>query len=72
MMKNYYLDRAAEKEEKEKPTNNITYIIGVDSGVDYDNVNWTYTKDIDWKWSDWTISANPNSCQTYTYAITTN
>lgn len=39
-MKNYYLDRANEKEEENE---NIVYIIGVDLGVDFKNLNWTYS-----------------------------
>ena len=40
-MKNYYLDRANEKEEKSNE--NIVYIIGVDMGIDFKNLNWAYS-----------------------------
>ena len=46
-MKNYYLDRATEKEEESKPEESFVYIISNDLNQNYTYTDWTYSSDYD-------------------------
>ena len=45
-MKNYYLDRATEKEES-KPEESFVYIISNELNQNYTYTDWTYSSDYD-------------------------
>lgn len=62
-MKNYYLDRANEKEEKSNE--NIVYIIGIDLGIDFKNLSWAYSGG---DWEPDVATTDSSSIIYYTYS----